>query len=95
MGIFATQLQQHGYILDTMGYSTAFCITQHIHDNFDKVIHQIITTDLLKELGCSTNLGCIDIYPAMSGKQNCCNYLLKRFCRNNNNNTYYISLKQN
>ncbi|KAL7506226.1 hypothetical protein ACHAXN_003487, partial [Cyclotella atomus] len=65
---FATQLQQHGYILDTMGYSTAFRITQHIHDNFDKVIHQIITTDLLKELRCSTNLGCIDIYPAMTCK---------------------------
>jgi hypothetical protein len=72
-----------------MGYSAAFCInqkmqsTQYIHDNFEKVIHQITTTDLPKELGCSTNLGCIDIYPIMSGKQDCCDYLLKRFCGDN------------
>ncbi|KAL3765506.1 hypothetical protein ACHAWO_011104 [Cyclotella atomus] len=87
--IFATQLQQQGYVLDTIGYSAAFRInqkmqsTQYIHDNFEKVIHQIITNDLPKELGCSTNLGCIDIYPTMSGKRNCCDYLLKRFCGQN------------
>ncbi|KAL3784484.1 hypothetical protein ACHAWO_004313 [Cyclotella atomus] len=46
-----------------MGCSAAFCInqkmqsTQYIHDNFEKAIHQITTTDLPKELGYSTNLG--------------------------------------
>ena len=31
------------------------------------------------DLGCSTNLGCVDVYPAMTGKRNCAEYLLRKF----------------
>lgn len=31
------------------------------------------------DLGCSTNLGCVDVYPAISGKRNCAEYLLHKF----------------
>ena len=27
----------------------------------------------------STNFGCVDVYPIMSGKKNCCEYLVKQF----------------
>jgi hypothetical protein len=38
--------------------------------------HRTIITN---ELGCSTNLGCVDVYPAMSGKRNCAEYLMHKF----------------
>ena len=34
-------------------------------------------------LGCSTNLGCVDVYPAISGKRNCAEYLLHKFLGDN------------
>ena len=34
-----------------------------------------------KGLDCSTNLGCVDIYPNMSGKKNCAEYLVQRFLK--------------
>jgi hypothetical protein len=37
------------------------------------------------ELGCSTNLGCVDVYPAMSGKRNCAEYLMHKFLSQRSN----------
>ena len=64
---------------------------QHMHNNandsssnvlvdFDKFLEKCATKEDIPEgLGCSTNLGCVDVYPVMSGKKNCCEYLVKRF----------------
>jgi len=38
------------------------------------------------DLGRSTNLGCVDVYPAMSGKRNCAEYLMHKFLSTRSNN---------
>lgn len=52
--------------------------------NNDNQRHQrnIISNDL----GCSTNLCCVDVYPAMSGKRNCAEYLMHKFLSTRSNN---------
>lgn len=82
---YATHLTKQGYVLDTSGYSTAFRVnrmmqSEHLLDNFDEFIERCLKRhDLPEELGCSTNLGCVDIYPIMSGKKKCCEYLVQKF----------------
>lgn len=81
---YASELMQRGYVLDTSGYATAFRINKKMQSTsaqnvFDTLL-RTIRSEIPKELGHSTNLGCIDVYPRMSGKKNCCDYLVKRFC---------------
>jgi hydroxymethylpyrimidine pyrophosphatase-like HAD family hydrolase len=82
---YGRQLTKQGYKLDTLGYATAFRINRKMQsgellDNFDEFIKQCINSENMpNELGCSTNLGCVDVYPIMSGKKNCCEYLVRRF----------------
>jgi hypothetical protein len=45
-------------------------------------------TIISNDLGCSTNLGCVDVYPAMSGKRNCAEYLMHKFLSTRSNNVY-------
>ncbi|KAL7476775.1 hypothetical protein ACHAW6_002612 [Cyclotella cf. meneghiniana] len=86
---FALRLTKQGYVLDTKGYSTAFRVNRNMQptelmEGFDAFLKQCAERqDIPKELGCSTNLGCIDFYPVMSGKKNCCAYLAQRFLAKN------------
>ena len=84
---YASHLMKRGYVLDTQGYATAFRINRKMQsgetfDNFDQFILNC-RDEVPMDLGCSTNLGCIDVYPIMSGKKNCCEYLVKRFLGDN------------
>jgi hypothetical protein len=72
---FARELQRRGLVCDTKGYSTCFRVNR-IHNNnnddeniFDKVL-LAGKIDIPKQLASSTNLGCVDFYPAVSGKKN-------------------------
>eukprot|EP01082_Thalassiosira_pseudonana_P003932 g2661.t1 g2661 contig12:565928-567211(+) len=81
---FAQQLKKQGYVLDTHGYATAFRINRKMQSThsatFDAFLEKCANREgIPDELGCSTNLGCVDIYPAMSGKKNACDYLIQRF----------------
>jgi hypothetical protein len=79
----ARTLEANGFVVDTKGYSTCFRINrkhQGTGVNFDSLAdgNKICPT----ELSTSTNLGCIDFYPASSGKKNwyvCPNSLFKQF----------------
>lgn len=78
---FARQLQDdHGFVLDTKSYSTCFRVVRthqtgrpESEDNFQALLKGDIVTP--PQLGISTNLGCIEVYPVSSGKRNCCQYL--------------------
>jgi len=81
----AKTLQKQGFFLDSSGYATAFRINRkHQEDdlalNFDNFLQKCKDREgIPDELGCSTNLGCVDFYPIMSGKRNVCDYLLRKF----------------
>merc|ERR1712194_132099 len=87
MGELAQKHTQQGYVLDISGYSTAYRINRkhqptHLALTFDDFIAECAKKHGIPDgLDCSTNLGCVDIYPAMSGKKNCAEYLVQRFLR--------------
>ena len=90
---FASTLIKQGYILDTSGYATSYRINRKHQTtdlsslSFDDFLAKCSKKDgddgsssiIPKGLDCSTNLGCVDIYPNMSGKKNCAEYLVQRF----------------
>jgi len=92
----AQTLQKQGFFLDSSGYATAFRVNRKHQEsdlalNFDAFLQKCNNReDIPDELGCSTNLGCVDFYPLMSGKKNVCDYLLRKFF---NNHDETISLK--
>ena len=92
----AQTLQKQGYFLDSSGYATAFRINRKHQEselalNFDDFLQKCNNREgIPDELGCSTNLGCVDFYPNMSGKKNVCDYLLRKFFDNHDGT---ISLK--
>ena len=73
---FARQLQHdYGFVLDTKSYSTCFRVNRKHQtagpageDKFQALLEGDIAHP--PQLGKSTNLGCIDIYPVSSGKRN-------------------------
>lgn len=76
------------YTIDADGYATAFRIrySQNTTGEGSNDISSSPTSSLPPlpyGLACSTNLGCVDIYPAMSGKRNCAEYLARKFIRDN------------
>jgi len=81
----ARTLQKRGFFLDSSGYATAFRINRKhqesdLASNFDNFLQICkMREDIPDEVGCSTNLGCVDFYPNMSGKRNVCAYLLGKF----------------
>lgn len=83
----ARALQKKGFFLDSSGYATAFRINRkHQEDDiastFDAFLEQCNNREGIPDgLGCSTNLGCVDFYPKMSGKKNVCDYLIRRFIK--------------
>ena len=69
---YARTLQSKGYILDTSGYSTCFRVnrkqqTTISNEEFDALLNGQVPRPL--QLGTSTNLGCVDVYPIESGKK--------------------------
>ena len=76
---------KHGYVLDISGYATAYRINRkhqptHLALTFNDFIEEAVNKQGLSNgLSCSTNLGCVDIYPDISGKKNCAKYLIHRF----------------
>lgn len=74
---FANQLvEEEGFVLDTKSYSTCFRVNKkhQTNDKFDELLAGEIAHPEAK-IGKSTNLGCIDFYPVLSGKENCCQYI--------------------
>jgi hydroxymethylpyrimidine pyrophosphatase-like HAD family hydrolase len=84
---YARSMQKKGFFLDSSGYATAFRINRkHQEDDiastFDEFLEQCNNREgVPEELGCSTNLGCVDFYPKMSGKKNVCDYLIRKFIK--------------
>lgn len=83
---FARSLSKRGYVLDSSGYATAFRVNRKqqtdevLASTFDDFIEKCSRgEDVPEGLACSTNLGCVDVYPEMSGKRNCAEYLAKKF----------------
>ena len=69
---FARDLAAKGYVLDTNGYSTCFRVnrkqqTKVTDEEFEALLFRKVT--LPEGLATSTNLGCVDYYPAESGKK--------------------------
>lgn len=66
----ARHLQSLGYTVDASGYSTCFRVNQKHQDksvvDFDNVSNVLVPP----QLASTTNLGCVDFYPAVSGKKN-------------------------
>lgn len=95
----ARSLQKQGFFLDSSGYATAFRINRkHQEDDlastFDEFLDKCNNREgVPEELGCSTNLGCVDFYPKMSGKKNVCEYIFRKFFPCGNVNDESISLK--
>ncbi|KAL3791631.1 hypothetical protein ACHAW5_000627 [Stephanodiscus triporus] len=90
----ARSLSGRGYVLDADGYATSFRINrkQQTSDESIAGFDAFVAAEradgvggrdgamsIFDDLGCSTNLGCVDVYPAMSGKRNCAEYLLRKF----------------
>jgi hypothetical protein len=70
---FARILAAKGYIIDTKGYSTCFRVNRMQQTTLgDKDFEALLSckVSLPKRLATSTNLGCVDYYPADSGKKN-------------------------
>ncbi|GKY92597.1 hypothetical protein MPSEU_000229800 [Mayamaea pseudoterrestris] len=80
---FAQSLQKQGLVLDTKGYATCFRVNRKQQANdqslalFDKLLNGDIAYP--PELDSSVNLGCIDFYPNISGKKQCCKYIAGKF----------------
>jgi hypothetical protein len=69
---FARDLQRRGLVVDTKGYSTCFRVNR-IHNDENSVFDNVLLAGKIaipKQLASSTNLGCVDFYPAASGKRN-------------------------
>jgi hypothetical protein len=69
---FARQLLADGYALDTKGYATCFRVNRKqqaagSEQRFDQLVDGIIPCP--PTLSTSTNLGCVDFYPNVSGKR--------------------------
>eukprot|EP00550_Attheya_septentrionalis_P002661 CAMPEP_0198290122 /NCGR_PEP_ID=MMETSP1449-20131203/8086_1 /TAXON_ID=420275 /ORGANISM="Attheya septentrionalis, Strain CCMP2084" /LENGTH=342 /DNA_ID=CAMNT_0043988567 /DNA_START=609 /DNA_END=1634 /DNA_ORIENTATION=- len=87
---YARALVSHGYTIDSTGYSSCFRVNRKQQDPSQIGIRQwdALTSGTLMPslsadaygLDSSVNLGCVDFYPRHSGKKNCCEYLVKRFC---------------
>lgn len=80
---YARKLEQTGIVLDTNGYATCFRINrkqQRDAQIFDDLLRQ--TNDAIVQLPdglvSSINLGCMDVYPGISGKKNACQYLAQK-----------------
>lgn len=68
-------VNEYDFVLDTKSYSTCFRVNMK-HQTNDKFV-ALLNSDIAhpQGIGKSTNLGCIDFYPTVSGKQHCCQYL--------------------
>lgn len=77
---FANHLASLGYVVDATGYAACFRINrkhQPATVDFDSLLRRDGPSAFAvpPELGTSTNLGCVDVYSAMSGKKNWYGYI--------------------
>ena len=65
-------INEEKFVLDTKSYSTSFRVNRkhQTNDRFDALLSGEIDPPSPLMIGKSTNLGCVDFYPAVSGKQN-------------------------
>ena len=65
-------ISEEKFVLDTKSYSTSFRVNRkhQVNDRFDALLSGEIDPHSDMMIGKSTNLGCIDFYPVVSGKQN-------------------------
>ena len=83
---FASSLIKDGHVLDTSDYATSFRVNRKHQRtdaamSFDEFLDTCCTNKksiIPDGLDCSTNLGCVDVYPAMSGKRNGAEYLVRK-----------------
>ena len=83
---FASSLIKDGHVLDTSDYATSFRVNRKHQRtdaamSFDEFLDKCCTNKksiIPDGLDCSTNLGCVDVYPAMSGKKNGAEYLVRK-----------------
>jgi hypothetical protein len=78
---FANHLAGVGFVVDTKGYAACFRINRKHQPptvDFDSLLRRDDpgAFSVPPELATSTNLGCVDVYPAMSGKKNWYGYNL-------------------
>lgn len=66
---YAKSLLDRGLILDTRGYATCFRVNRK-HQSDPSLFDSLLTEDVPQNLAKSTNLGCVDVYPIVSGKLN-------------------------
>jgi hypothetical protein len=67
------------YVIDADGYATAFRIRFRQNTTGGGNSFGMPSLPPIPDgLACSTNLGCVDIYPTMSGKRNCAEYLARK-----------------
>mmetsp|Transcript_39357 Transcript_39357/g.91856 ORF Transcript_39357/g.91856 Transcript_39357/m.91856 type:complete len:224 (-) Transcript_39357:176-847(-) len=76
--------EERGVVVDSQGYATMFRIKKKDQTRIDTdagFVDSILIDgkDIPDGISYSTNLGCIDFYPSISGKKNCCIYLAGRF----------------
>ena len=84
---YARTLTKQGFVLDTSGYATAFRVNRKYQSTdmapkFDEFLEKCTNKEsgtIPDGLNCATNLGCVDVYPEMSGKRNCAEYLVQKF----------------
>jgi hypothetical protein len=80
---FGNELERRGYVLDTAGYAACFRINRKqqprsVDFDFDALLRRTdgggdaegSSFEVPPGLGTSTNLGCVDVYAAISGKKN-------------------------
>eukprot|EP00980_Cylindrotheca_fusiformis_P022285 scaffold9176_cov129-Cylindrotheca_fusiformis.AAC.9 len=80
---FAQFLIERGFVLDTKGYSACFRVNSKQQTSLPAEDFQALldgTIEPFEGLQTSVNLNCIDVYPLISGKKNCCQYLAEKFC---------------
>jgi len=83
---FANSLVKRGFVVDFNGYACCFRVnrqqqsTSITEKDFNELTSSSIDNTIKNlALARSVNLGCIDFYPAESGKKNCCAYLARKF----------------
>jgi len=78
----AKELEDDGWVLDKKGYSTCFRVHRKKQTTKQEQFNElsnIIISRKIEGIACTTNLGCVDFYPRVSGKKNCCEYLANKF----------------
>jgi hypothetical protein len=68
---FCVELERKGFVVDTTGYATCFRVNRKQQKGIaEGLFDSLYSIKPPKGLSTSVNLGCVDFYPADSGKKN-------------------------